>query len=110
LCKSKGKTVSIIELGDYIESTYGDGVARYQCANGKSPLNLALDATGVDMGNHSAPSAVVIVSDGLHMGQKEVAAAEALNTRFRSATGKRDEPSSSRLPRLAVATSSQQAS
>jgi OOP family OmpA-OmpF porin len=82
LCKSKGKTVSIIELGDYIESTYGDGVARYQCANGKSPLNLALDATGVDMGNHSAPSAVVIVSDGLHMGQKEVAAAEALKSTF----------------------------
>jgi outer membrane protein OmpA-like peptidoglycan-associated protein len=82
LCKSEGKTVSIIELGDYIESTYGDGVARYQCANGKSPLNLALDATGADMGNHSAPSAVVILSDGLHMGQKEIAAAEALKSAF----------------------------
>ncbi len=38
LCKSEGKTVSIIELADYIGSTFGDGVARYQCANGTSPL------------------------------------------------------------------------
>jgi outer membrane protein OmpA-like peptidoglycan-associated protein len=82
LCKSDGKTVSIIDLGDYIESTYGDGVARYQCANGTSPLNLALDAAGTDMSNHSVPSAVVIVSDGLHMSQKEVAAAEALKSAF----------------------------
>ena len=82
LCKSQGKTVSIIDLGDYIESTYGDGIARFQCANGKSPLNLALDATGADMSDHSAPSAVVIVSDGLHMGQKEVPAAAALKSAF----------------------------
>ncbi len=82
LCKSKGKTVSIIEFGNYIGSTFGDGVARYQCANGSSPLDLALDATGADMGNHGVPSAVVIVSDGLDMGKKEVAAAEALKSTF----------------------------
>jgi len=63
LCKSEGKTVSIIELADYIGSTFGDGVARYQCANGTSPLNLALDAAGADMGNRRVASAVVIVSD-----------------------------------------------
>jgi len=82
LCKSKGKTVSIIEFGNYIGSTFGDGVARYQCANGSSPLDLALDATSTDMGNHGVPSAVVIVSDGLDMGKKEVAAAEALKSTF----------------------------
>jgi outer membrane protein OmpA-like peptidoglycan-associated protein len=82
LCKSEGKTVSIIEFGDYIGSTFGDGVARYQCANGTSPLHLALDATGTDMDNHGVPSAVVIVSDGLDMGKKEVAAAEALKSTF----------------------------
>jgi outer membrane protein OmpA-like peptidoglycan-associated protein len=82
LCKSKGKTVSIIEFGDYIGSTFGDGIARFQCANGSSPLDLALDATSADMGDHGVPSAVVIVSDGLHMGKKEVAAAEALKSTF----------------------------
>jgi len=82
LCKSEGKTVSIIEFGNYIGSTFGDGVARYQCANGSSPLNLALDAAGADMSNHDAPSAVVIISDGLDMGKKDVAAAEALKSAF----------------------------
>ncbi len=82
LCKSKGKTVSIIEFGNYIGSTFGDGIARFQCANGSSPLDLALDAIGTDMGNHGLPSAVVIVSDGLDMGKKEVAAAETLKSTF----------------------------
>ena len=82
LCKSMGKTVSIIEFSDYIGSTYGDGIARYQCANGTSPLHLALDATGTDMSNHGVPSAVMIVSDGLDMGKKNVAAAEALKSMF----------------------------
>ena len=52
LCKSKGKTVSIIEFGNYIGSTFGDGVARYQCANGSSPLDLALDATFKSAADH----------------------------------------------------------
>ncbi len=82
LCKSEGKTVSIIELADYIGSTFGDGVARYRCANGTSPLDLALDATGADLGDRRVPSAVVIVSDGLDMGKKAVAAAEALKSAF----------------------------
>jgi len=82
LCKSKGKTVSIVEVADYLSSAYGDGVARYQCANGNSPLNLALDAAGTDLTNKSAPTAIVIVSDGLHMGKKEVAAAHAIKTTF----------------------------
>jgi outer membrane protein OmpA-like peptidoglycan-associated protein len=66
LCKSKGKTVSIVEVADYLSSAYGDGVARYQCANGNSPLDLALDAAGND----------------LHMGKKEIAAAESLKAAF----------------------------
>jgi outer membrane protein OmpA-like peptidoglycan-associated protein len=82
LCQSKGKTVSIVEVADYLSSAYGDGVARYQCANGTSPLNLALEAAGSDLDNKKLPTAIVIVSDGLHMGTKEIAAAEALKTAF----------------------------
>ncbi len=82
LCKSKGKTVSIVEVADYLSSAYGDGVARYQCANGNSPLDLALTAAGTDLGDKKLPTAIVIVSDGLHMGKKEVAAAEALKAAF----------------------------
>jgi len=82
LCKSKGKTVSIVEVADYLSSAYGDGVARYQCANGNSPLDLALDAAGTDLGDKKLPTAIVIVSDGLHMGKKEIAAAQSLKTAF----------------------------
>jgi len=82
LCKSQGKTVAIIESGAYLGSTYGDGIARYACANGTSPLNLALDAAGNDLSDHGVQSAIVIVSDGLDMGEKEFAAAGALAAEF----------------------------
>ena len=82
LCKSKGKSVSIVEVADYLSSAFGDGVARVQCANGNSPLNLALDAAGTDLSNKKLPTAIVIVSDGLHMGKKEIAAVESLKAAF----------------------------
>jgi OOP family OmpA-OmpF porin len=82
LCKSMGKTVSIIEVGNYLSSSFGDGVARFNCANGTSPLNLALDATGADLFNRDVKTAIVIVSDGLDMNKKEIAAAEALRSSF----------------------------
>jgi len=82
LCKSQGKTVSIIEIGEYLGSSFGDGVARFNCANGTSPLNLALDATGADLFKRDARTAIVIISDGLDMGKKEVGAAEELASAF----------------------------
>ncbi len=82
LCKSQGKTVSIVEVAAYLSSAFGDGVARVQCANGNSPLHLALDAAGADLSNKNLPTAIVIVSDGLHMGKKEIAAAESLKAAF----------------------------
>ena len=82
LCKSQGKTVSIIELGEYLSSSFSDGVARFSCANGTSPLNLAIDAAGADLFNRDARTAIIIVTDGLDMGKKEVATAEGLASAF----------------------------
>jgi OOP family OmpA-OmpF porin len=82
LCGSRGKTVSIIEVGEYLGSSFSDGFARYSCANGRSPLNLAIEEAGADLPNREARTAIVIVSDGLNMGKKEVAAAEALESAF----------------------------
>jgi OOP family OmpA-OmpF porin len=82
LCQSQGKTVSIIEVGQYLGSSFADGIARFGCANGTSPLNLALDNTGIDLTDRSAQTAIVIVSDGLDMGDKEIAAAQALRSAF----------------------------
>jgi OOP family OmpA-OmpF porin len=82
LCGSDGKTVSIIEVSDYLSSSFTDGVARFNCANGTSPLNLALDAAGADLEDKNARTAIVIISDGQDMGKKEIASAENLSTAF----------------------------
>ena len=82
LCQSEGKTVSIVDVTDYLASPFGDGITRYECPNGPSPLNLALDAAGGDLGNKTAPTAIIVVSDGLDMNQKEIQAAKALKTAF----------------------------
>jgi OOP family OmpA-OmpF porin len=82
LCGEKGKTLEIVAAGSYSTSSFGDGIARYSCANGQSPLNLALAAAGTDLADHSRPTAIIIVSDGLHMNKKEVQAAAALKEMF----------------------------
>jgi OOP family OmpA-OmpF porin len=82
LCGSKGRTLSVVEPGEYISSAFGDGIARIQCPGGSSPLHLALGAAGDDLTNKNVPTAIVIVSDGLHQGAAEVAAAQALKTAF----------------------------
>jgi OOP family OmpA-OmpF porin len=82
LCQRGNKTMSIIELGKYLGSSFGDGIARYNCANGTSPLNLAMEAADADLTDRDARTALVIVSDGLNMGRKEVAAAEELAAAF----------------------------
>ncbi|MFV2073133.1 MAG: OmpA family protein [Thermoanaerobaculales bacterium] len=82
LCDSKGKTQSILELGDYTTSSFGDGVNAYECPNGASPLDLALEAVGNDLTNHALPTAVIIVTDGLDMNAREFNAAKALKDAF----------------------------
>jgi OmpA-OmpF porin, OOP family len=82
LCDSRGKTLSIVEISNYISSAFGDGVTRVQCPGGNSPLNLALDAAGGDLEAKGRPTAIIVVSDGLHMGANEIAAAEALKSAF----------------------------
>ena len=82
LCSDKGKTLEIVPLADYQRVAFGDGIAAYGCANGTSPLNLALDAVPSDLPDHTVPTAIIIVSDGLNMGKKEVEAAQDLKTTF----------------------------
>jgi OOP family OmpA-OmpF porin len=82
LCGSQGPTVSIVDLGSYIGATYGEGIERYGCSNGYSPLDRAMEAAGSDLVRRDAPTAVIVVSDGLHMGRKEIAAASTLRDSF----------------------------
>ena len=81
-CEMKGKTVSIADVGSYTTSGIADALADYHCPAGYSRLDLALAAAGNDLANKSAPTALVIVSDGRHMGDDEVEAARALKSAF----------------------------
>lgn len=81
-CDMKGKTVSIADVGAYSTSAMADALADYQCTSGYSPLDLALAAAGKDLGNKGVPTAIVIVSDGRHMGDAEIDAARALKSAY----------------------------
>jgi hypothetical protein len=81
-CKSSGKTVVMHGLDEYSTNDFGQPIENFRCPAGYSPLDRAIDAVGGDLSNTELPTAVVIVSDGLHMGKKEIAAAEALAGAF----------------------------
>ncbi len=81
-CSEKGKTVILSELADFSAEAVAQALDDYNCASGGSPLNLALGASGDDLTRQSIPTAVVIVSDGRHMGKKEIEAATALKNAF----------------------------
>jgi hypothetical protein len=78
----KGKAVSIADVDSYTTAAMADALADYHCPAGYSRLDLALAAAGNDLGNKSAPTALVIVSDGRHMGDDEIEAARALKSAF----------------------------
>ncbi len=55
---------------------------RIRCSGGSSPLDAALQAVGRDLSPDVPRAAVVILSDGLHMGRSEVEAARSLKATF----------------------------
>lgn len=81
-CDLKGKTVSMADISGYTTAGIADALAEYHCPAGYSRLDLALAAAGEDLEDHKAPTAVVVVSDGRHMGEDEVEAARALKSAF----------------------------
>ncbi len=80
-CLPEGTTSGLLGFSPYDPAAAADAVGRIQCTGGLSPLDAALravdrDATGADR------LAVVIVSDGRHMGGDEVEAATRLVDRL----------------------------
>ena len=53
-------------------------IAKITCTGGDSPLDKALVATDLSLVTTAGPVAVVVVSDGSHMGEPDLAAAERL--------------------------------
>jgi len=81
-CGTKGKTVLLVDLEAFSTESMAGPIDGFNCANGKSPLDKALNGVAGDLTNTKVPSALVIVSDGRHMGKKEVQAAGNLASAF----------------------------
>ena len=81
-CLPKGKTNLIDGMGAYTTGELGDAIARLKCSGGGSPLDMALNATASDLNSTKGRKAVVVVSDGMHMNEREVDAATALKQKF----------------------------
>ncbi|PLX89064.1 MAG: hypothetical protein C0618_02795 [Desulfuromonas sp.] len=64
-------------MSSYSRSAFHDGLARIHYTGGPSPLAAALDSAAEDLRGAGGSSAVVVVSDGLHM-DGAVDAAKAL--------------------------------
>ena len=81
-CGSSGKTVLAVPLDTYSKGAFNGAIDNFNCAGGNSPLNKAVDLTNADLSKAVVPSSLVIVSDGLHMNDKEIEAAGQLASAF----------------------------
>ncbi len=80
-CLPKGKTNLLEGMGTYSTATFGAAIDSVGCAGGGSPLDLALGAVAGDLGS-GGPKALVVISDGRHMGDPDVNAARALKGKY----------------------------
>lgn len=81
-CGTKGASVLLVDLQKYSSSEMAGPIGNFNCAGGMSPLDKAIDGIAQDVADTKAPSSLVIVSDGRHMGKNEVAAADRLTSAF----------------------------
>jgi len=77
------KTHRVYGLEEYSTEALAAGLAELDCVGGPSRLDLALEAAGEDLGGpKQGSSALIIVSDGLHMGESAVEAAAKLAEQY----------------------------
>jgi OOP family OmpA-OmpF porin len=81
-CLPREKTSLIYGVEKYSTADFLAAIDRLQCADGHSPLRLALEANLDDLAGADGNRAVIIISDGLNMGKKTVEAARRLKDRF----------------------------
>ena len=66
----------------YNKKEYGRAIAKILDADGVSPLDMTIDAVAKDWFDKKGKIAVIIVSDGMDMGEKDFLAAEDLKARY----------------------------
>jgi len=81
-CSQKGKTVTLNELSRFSKTDFENALGDYGCAKGFSPLYAALDGAGAQLGTRKVPTAIVVITDGLAMGQKELDAVAAIKSKL----------------------------
>jgi OOP family OmpA-OmpF porin len=81
-CLPKGKTTLVKKVEEFSTGGFAATADDFSCPSGYSPLNLAIDAAAGDLMGGPGRTAVIAISDGLHMGKKTVAAAQRLVNQF----------------------------
>jgi OOP family OmpA-OmpF porin len=82
-CVSKAKdTDLLIEPMDFSSSRFVQWADKFHCSGGYSPLDAALDGAGRDLAGMKGDVAVVVISDGRHMGMDEIEAARRLSGQY----------------------------
>jgi len=76
-----GETTLLYGMDRYSASRARDAIDRVECSYGDTPLSTALDAAAHDLSGATGETAVFVISDGLEMGNDEVAAARRLHQR-----------------------------
>jgi len=66
----------------YDKKNYARAIRKILDADGVSPLAQTLEATAKDWYDHEGKIAVVVISDGVDMGDKDILAAEDLKARY----------------------------
>lgn len=72
--QSKNPTELLYGMTNYSRSGFHDGLAKVKYTGGLSPLAAALEAAGNDLNGKSGKSALIVISDGLHMDSAPAAA------------------------------------
>ena len=81
-CLPKEKTSLLAGMGTYSTASFTDAAARIICARGSSPLDLAMTVGGADLTGAAERAAMILVTDGQHMGKAEVDVANALKESY----------------------------
>ena len=81
-CLPKEKTSLLAGMATYSAGSFTDALGRITCARGSSPLDRALNAASPDLAGADERAALIIVTDGLHMGNDDVKAAVALKATY----------------------------
>ena len=79
-CLPAGETSLLVGAERYSKGSFTTAIDSIDCTDGKSPLDAALNAVSGDLEGADGDLAVIIVSDGRHMGRAEIDAAKRLGS------------------------------